>query len=179
MNASTHSRPGSDGVSDSRRRRLTRFFSWVAVAVGVALSDQLTKIWVEASLAYHQSVPITPFLNLTLTYNTGAAFSLLGDAGGWQRWLFIGLAVVVGVVLLVWLYRDCENRILLPFALTSVLGGAVGNLWDRVLRGAVVDFIDVHYRSLHWPAFNVADAAICLGAALLIWLSFTEEPGHE
>ncbi len=160
-------------------RRHIRFFLWVGVAVVIALSDQATKAWAEAALVYHQPIAVMPSVNFTLTYNTGAAFSLLGDAGGWQRWFFVFIAVAVGIFLLIWLFRESTNQKLLPLALACVLGGAMGNLWDRLLRGSVVDFVDVYYRSAHWPAFNVADVAICVGAALLIWQSFTEKPDHE
>ena len=121
-------------------------------------------------LVYHQPVAVAPHLNFTLTYNTGAAFSFLRDAGGWQRWFFSALALGVAVFVVVWLKRLPAPARWLPCALALVLGGAVGNLIDRLLRkdGAVVDFIDVYYQSWHFPAFNVADSAISVGAVMLL-----------
>ena len=148
---------------------------WLWLTALVVALDQGTKALAVQHLGVHQPVEVLPLLNLTLTYNPGAAFSFLGDAGGWQRWLFIGLAVVISLVLLVWLLRVPAGARWLPIALTLVLGGALGNLWDRLVIGAVVDFIDVYYRSWHWPAFNVADSAICVGACILVLTSFLEE----
>ena len=110
---------------------------------------------------------ITHF-NLTLVYNTGAAFSFLADAGGWQRWFFVLLAIGVSALLLVWLYRLERDQHWLAAALALVLGGAVGNLVDRILHGHVIDFIDLYAGGWHWPAFNVADSAITVGAVMLI-----------
>jgi len=111
---------------------------------------------------------VTPFLNLVLWHNPGAAFSFLAGAGGWQRWFFVGVTIVVSVVLLAMLRRNPGNR-LLATALSLVLGGAAGNLWDRVNLGHVVDFIQVHAAGYYWPAFNVADSAISVGVALILW----------
>ena len=105
---------------------------------------------------------------MTLAHNYGAAFSFLSDAGGWQRWLFTGLASVVTVVLVIWLLRLTAKERMLAAALSLVIGGAVGNLIDRIINGYVVDFIDVYYRDWHWPAFNVADSAISCGIVLLL-----------
>jgi signal peptidase II len=140
---------------------------WYVLAVIIIVIDQLTKHWITDVFAYGETLEILPILNLTLVHNMGAAFSFLSDAGGWQRWFFALVSSVVSVIMVVWLSR-LKGQHLLAVALTLVLGGALGNLWDRVLLGYVVDFVDVHYQQHHWPAFNVADAAITLGAVLLI-----------
>jgi signal peptidase II len=118
------------------------------------------------------------WFNLTLQYNTGAAFSFLSDAGGWQRYFFTGVAVLISAVLVVWLYRMPRQQRLLALALALILGGALGNVWDRLVLGHVVDFISVHYGGRYFPAFNLADSAISLGAALMIFDSlFGRESG--
>lgn len=141
---------------------------WYLLAVLIVVLDQLTKQWVSSSFSYGESLELLPFLNLTLVHNMGAAFSFLSDAGGWQRWFFAIVSLLVSVVLIVWLSRLPARQYLLATALALVLGGAVGNLWDRVFLGYVVDFVDVYYQKYHWPAFNVADTAITIGAILLI-----------
>lgn len=154
----------------SGSRSLPRACWWYLLAALVILLDQWTKVLAEDLLRYGEPRVITGFFNLTLLYNKGAAFSLLSDAGGWQHWLFSGIAAAVGVVLAVWLYRQPGTARLEPLALALVLGGALGNLIDRLRLGHVVDFIQLHYRELYWPAFNLADSAITLGAGLLILL---------
>jgi signal peptidase II len=139
---------------------------WLWVAVLVVVLDRLTKVLAVTHLDVHVPVPLLPSLNLTLTYNTGAAFSLLAGAGGWQRWLFAGLAVAVSGLILWWLRRTSQAWT--AVALNLLLGGALGNLWDRLWLGRVVDFVDVYYGSWHWPAFNVADSAITVGAVMLV-----------
>ncbi len=141
---------------------------WLWLSALVLVLDQVTKYLVTDSLQLYQSIPILPSLNLVLAHNTGAAFSFLSDAGGWQRWLFTVLAIVVSAVILVWIVRLKQHELRLAIALSLVLGGAIGNVWDRITLGYVVDFIDVYYGDWHWPAFNVADSAICIGAVLLI-----------
>jgi signal peptidase II len=141
---------------------------WYLLAALIILMDQLTKHWVSSAFSYGETLELLPFLNLTLVHNMGAAFSFLSEAGGWQRWFFTLIGVAVTVVIVVWLSRLSDRQGLLALALSLVLGGAIGNLWDRVLLGYVVDFVDLYYRHYHWPAFNVADAAITLGALLLI-----------
>lgn len=141
---------------------------WLWLSVVVIALDQVTKYLVTDALQLFQSIPLLPSLNLVLAHNTGAAFSFLSDAGGWQRWFFVVLAVGVSIVLVVWLARLKQHECRLAVALSLVLGGAIGNVWDRIVHGYVVDFIDVYYGDWHWPAFNVADSAICVGAALLI-----------
>jgi len=141
-------------------------WSWVSLLV--IILDQLTKLWASSALSYGEPVAVVPFFNLTLMHNTGAAFSFLSDAGGWQRWFFALVALVISAVILVWLKRLPSEKVLLALALALVLGGALGNVWDRIYLGYVVDFIDVYYNNLHWPAFNLADSAIFIGAVLLI-----------
>jgi signal peptidase II len=141
---------------------------WLALAALIVVVDQATKYVAVQHLAGAGAVPVTGFLNLVLVYNPGAAFSFLSDAGGWQRGLFIGIALVASAWI-VWLLRRHPGERLFALALALVLAGAVGNLIDRVLVGAVVDFLDFHAFGWHWPAFNVADSAITCGAALLIW----------
>lgn len=154
----------------SGSRALPRACWWYLLAALVILLDQWTKVLAEDLLRYGEPRVVTGFFNFTLLYNKGAAFSMLSDAGGWQHWLFSGIAAVVSVVLAVWLYRLPRTARLEPFALALVLGGAIGNLIDRLRLGHVVDFIQLHYRELYWPAFNLADSAITLGAGLLILL---------
>jgi signal peptidase II len=137
----------------------------------VLVLDLLTKRWVEAVLFYGDQIPLTGFFNLVLTYNAGAAFSFLSDAGGWQRWFFSMVAVGASM-LIIYLLRKHATDQLFCLALSLILGGALGNLWDRVTLGHVVDFLDFHVAGYHWPAFNIADSAIFLGAALLILDSF-------
>lgn len=145
-------------------------WGWLSVLVVVA--DQATKYFAERLLVMHQPVPVTPSFNLLLTYNTGAAFSFLADAGGWQRWFFLGLGLMVSIGLLIWLGRlkPAEKR--LAAALALILGGAVGNLIDRIWLGQVIDFIQLYYDRWYWPAFNIADSAITIGAVLMVWDQF-------
>jgi len=136
----------------------------------------MTKIAAVAWLDPGSSVELIPTLDLVLVYNTGAAFSFLSTAGGWQRWFFIGIAVVVCGFILHWMRELPRRARWYPLALSLILGGAVGNVIDRARTGAVVDFIDFHVGDWHWPAFNVADSAICVGAALLVLGAFRREP---
>lgn len=145
---------------------------WLWLSVAVIALDLATKAWVESSFREGESIPVTGFFNLVLAYNTGAAFSFLADHDGWQRWFFATIAVVASVVL-VWMLRRGGSRMLMC-GLALILGGALGNLWDRVLAGRVTDFLLFHYAGWAWPAFNVADSAITVGAALLIIDSFRE-----
>jgi signal peptidase II len=141
---------------------------WLWVSVVVLLVDQCTKLLADAMLILHQQVAVIPYIALYKAYNPGAAFSFLSDASGWQRWFFIVLAVIVIGVLLVWLRRLSATETGTSLALALILGGAAGNLIDRLVYGYVIDFIDIYYGSWHWPAFNVADAAISAGAFLLL-----------
>jgi len=130
--------------------------------------DQVTKFLAETLLTFHQPVPVLPSFNLLLTYNTGAAFSFLAGAGGWQRWFFLGLGSLVSIGLIVWLRRLKPTETRLATALALILGGAIGNLIDRAWLGQVIDFIQLYYQHWYWPAFNLADSAITVGAALLV-----------
>ncbi|MGM0563214.1 MAG: signal peptidase II [Pseudomonadota bacterium] len=143
-----------------------------ALALLVVVLDQATKLAAEYWLGYREVVPVTPFFNLTLAYNPGAAFSFLADGGGWQRWFFSALALVISVILAVWLWRLKEEERVMAWPLSLIIGGAVGNLIDRLAYGHVIDFLDFYYGGYHWPAFNLADSAIVCGAGLMIWLSF-------
>jgi len=137
----------------------------------VIVFDQITKQWVLGTLVEGRANEVLPFLNLVLVYNRGAAFSFLSDGSGWQRGFFIGVAVIASAWIAYLLFRY-SNRTLFSVALGLILGGALGNVIDRIVFGAVIDFIDVHLAGYHWPAFNVADSAITCGAMLLIVDSF-------
>ncbi|WP_372723763.1 signal peptidase II [Immundisolibacter sp.] len=141
----------------------------LALAAFVLLADQFSKLAVLRLMEPYQSLPVLPGFNLTLAFNRGASFSFLAEAGGWQRWLFSGISIVAAVVIIVLLRRTPLSDRVNGFGLALVLGGAVGNLVDRLRLGHVVDFLDVYYRAWHWPAFNIADSAICIGAVLLVW----------
>lgn len=141
---------------------------WLVLSALVIVFDQVTKQVAGSALALHEPVAIMPMLNFTLTRNAGAAFSLLQDAGGWQRWFFSALSIIVSTFIIVWLRRLGPTERWVPCALALVLGGALGNLWDRLALGEVVDFIDVYVGHWHWPAFNVADSAISVGAVMLL-----------
>jgi len=149
-------------------------FLWLALAAVVVVLDLWTKHVASAELSLYQAVEVFPWLNWRLAHNPGAAFSFLAGAGGWQRWFFTVLALVVSVFLLVWLFRLERGERLVPLALSLVLGGAIGNAVDRLRHGYVVDFIDVHARGWHWPAFNLADSAIVCGIMLLLFDAFRE-----
>ena len=143
-----------------------RWYWWLSGSVIVL--DQVTKFLAETLLTFHQPVPVLPSFNLLLTYNTGAAFSFLAGAGGWQRWFFLGLGLLVSIGLIVWLRRLKPTETRLAAALALILGGAIGNLIDRAWLGQVIDFIQLYYQHWYWPAFNLADSAITVGAALLV-----------
>lgn len=141
----------------------------------VIVLDQVSKWWMVSWLSLYETVAILPYFNLTMAHNHGAAFSFLAQAGGWQRWFFISLALIISVVLLVWLAKLKLTAKLEAISLSLILGGALGNVMDRIMYGYVVDFLDVYVGTSHWPAFNIADSAICLGAILLILDSFKSE----
>ncbi|MEQ6886202.1 signal peptidase II [Salicola sp. Rm-C-2C1-2] len=138
------------------------------IAAAIVVADLTTKAAATAMLDYGEANVVLPFFNLTLLHNTGAAFSFLSEGSGWQRWLFITLAVVISGVLVVWLTRLKQHETWLGVALAFVLGGAVGNLYDRVVHGYVVDFFHFHWAGYHFPAFNVADSFITVGALMLL-----------
>ena len=146
---------------------MPRLARWLGLATLVVLLDQASKAWVLASFRYLESVVVTPFFNLVLVYNSGAAFSFLAGAGGWQKWFFVVLALGISAWLLSLLRHHAQER-LLPTALSLILGGAIGNVIDRLRFDAVVDFLDFHLAGYHWPAFNVADSAITVGVALML-----------
>ena len=165
---------------------------WLWIAIVIIGLDQVTKQWALASLAHYQSVPLFPYFDLTLMFNPGAAFSFLSDQGGWQRWFFIVVASLAAMALTVWLLKlDADDR-LVAAALSLIIGGAVGNLIDRVLYGHVIDFIDLYYvaesclpffsdwtkegvTQCHWPAFNIADSAISIGVVLMLIDAFVNK----
>lgn len=141
---------------------------WLWLSAVVIVLDQVSKAVAVAGLVQGQPVSIFPSLNLTLMYNRGAAFSFLSSADGWQRWLFAGIAIVVSMIIIGWLRKLDTSARWQAAALALILGGALGNLWDRLVLGHVVDFIDVYYGQSHWPAFNIADSAISVGAVMLV-----------
>ena len=151
---------------------------WLCLSALVLISDQVTKYVADEYLSYGIPVKIFAFFDLRLAYNSGAAFSFLADAGGWQRWFFTVLATVVSVVLVVWLKRLQRHEIWCAISVALILGGAVGNLYDRVALGYVIDFISVHYKQYYFPAFNIADSAITVGAIMLI-IDAIKQPSSE
>ncbi|MCP4875157.1 MAG: lipoprotein signal peptidase [Gammaproteobacteria bacterium] len=146
---------------------------WLLLSLVVIILDQTTKQIAEAQLTPHQTVNLFPYFDWYLTYNTGAAFSFLADAGGWQRWLFTGIAIAVSTLIIQWVRKLPVDETQTAISLCLILGGAIGNLIDRVYLGHVIDYIQVWLGSYPWPAFNIADAAISVGALLLILSSFT------
>jgi signal peptidase II len=147
----------------------TQFLMWLIVATVVVIADQITKWAIIEWIPLYDKVPLNSFINLTHQKNPGAAFSFLADAGGWQRWFFVALSSVVSAVIAVWLWRiRSDGQTALSAGLALVLGGAVGNLTDRILLGHVTDFFQVWFGSWAFPSFNIADAGISVGAALLI-----------
>jgi signal peptidase II len=147
---------------------MTSMLSWLWLSLAVIGLDQLSKRLVDQSMQLYQTVELLPFFQLTYLRNQGAAFSFLSQAGGWQRWFFIALAVVASLAICYWLNRLGRHQRFEAAAWALVLGGALGNLIDRTLYGYVIDFLDVFYRDWHWPAFNVADSAITVGVAMLL-----------
>lgn len=140
---------------------------WLGWALLILVADQVTKMLILQSYQWGDATHITPFFNIVRAHNTGAAFSFLAQAGGWQRWLFTGFGLIAALFIL-WQLRAHPGQKLFAFALASILGGAIGNVIDRMMHGYVVDFLDFHWAGSHFPAFNVADAGISVGAALLV-----------
>ena len=140
---------------------------WLGVAVVVVLLDQLSKVTLSQLLHYGQAKEVTGFFNLVMVYNKGAAFSFLADQEGWQRWFFAGVSATASLLIL-WMLKRNPTQKMFCWSMALILGGAVGNLVDRVAYGHVIDFLDVHVAGWHWPAFNVADSAITLGAVLFV-----------
>ncbi len=169
--------PRHDDVSKPESEKLVAGFGvpaqagalkWLWVTLCVIVLDLGSKSLASALLTYALPVPVLPFFDLTLLHNPGAAFSFLASAGGWQRWFFATVAIGVCVVLLQWLRTTLASQWYMRLALTFIMGGALGNLYDRIIHGYVVDFISIHYAGWYFPAFNLADAAITIGAAILI-----------
>lgn len=150
-----------------------------SIVIIIVVLDQITKIWADRALDMYQQIHITSFFNITKAYNYGAAFSFLDTPGGWQRWLFTGISLVVSIVLCVWLYRMTRAEKWLSLSIALILGGAVGNLIDRMWYGYVVDFIQAHWNESYFPSFNIADAAISCGTVLLLVLTFFEKNDEQ
>ena len=148
----------------SRTSRIWPCHTWALVIIAI---DQITKQWILGAYQLGDWTPVTGFFNIVRAHNTGAAFSFLADAGGWQRWLFTGIGVAA-TIFIVWQLRAHPGQKLFSFALSSILGGAVGNVVDRLMHGYVVDFLQFHYAGWYFPSFNLADSAITVGAACLI-----------
>jgi len=163
----------SNATTMSAHPPAQNWWRWLMLAAVVIALDLATKAWVVSAFREGQELPVTSFFSLILAYNTGAAFSFLAGHDGWQRWLFTGIAIVASIFL-VWMLRRGGHRLMMC-GLALILGGALGNLWDRVVQGRVTDFLLFHYAGWSWPAFNVADSAITVGAAMLILDSFRKE----
>lgn len=142
---------------------------WLWLSLIVVILDQASKQWIESSFLLYESLEVTPFFNLKLVYNEGAAFSFLSDQSGWQRWFLSGVAGTVALVMVYWLRGLKPQERLIALALGLIIGGALGNLIDRLLFGHVIDFLDFYLGQYHWPAFNIADSAISLGVALMLY----------
>ncbi|MET0108929.1 MAG: signal peptidase II [Candidatus Thiodiazotropha sp.] len=142
---------------------------WLWLSLLVIVLDQATKQVAESALTLYESVRVLPFFDLTLLYNKGAAFSFLSDQGGWQRWFFIVLAIGVTIVLIGWLWRLKRDEQWVAVALSLIIGGAIGNVIDRILFGQVIDFLHFHYQQHYFPAFNVADSAITVGVIIMLY----------
>ncbi len=151
-----------------------KFLGWLLLAGTVVIADQASKYWMMSAFVVGDHVAVTPFFNLVLVFNSGAAFSFLASAGGWQRWIFVTLALVISVWIIFLLRKHAAER-LMSFSLALILGGALGNVVDRIVHGAVLDFLDFYIAGWHWPAFNVADSAITIGVTLLLWHQFRHE----
>jgi signal peptidase II len=160
-----------------RLRKLT--LVWFAIAAAVLMLDQWSKLWIVERYAYGDTEFFSSFFNLVRVHNYGAAFSFLSDAGGWQRWGFSLLAIAISAMIIVRIARLPVQRKLEGLALALILGGALGNLYDRLTLGYVVDFLDFHWSGKHFPAFNVADAGISVGAAILIFDTLVNSPDAD
>lgn len=142
---------------------------WLWLTAVIVIADQASKVAIMNNMSLYQSVPLAPFLNFTYVHNYGAAFSFLADHSGWQRWFLTAVALIVSVVLVWWLKKTPKQQVLVSVAFALILAGAIGNVYDRIAYGYVIDFIDVYYNNWHWPAFNIADSAISIGAGLMIF----------
>lgn len=167
----------NDAVAlDTANNGRPRYWFWYGLALLLIVLDQITKQWVQVEFFEGQRVNLLPILDFTLVYNEGAAWSFLSDAGGWQRWLFTAISSIVSLVLVVWIYRLQRGQTLLLIALSLILAGAIGNLIDRVMLGKVVDFVLFYYNDWYFPAFNLADSVITLGAIFMIADIFVNQP---
>ena len=153
-----------------------RKWHYISLSFIVCFLDSISKLAVLNKLEPYSSVAILPSINFTLLFNTGSAFSFLSNAGSWHLWFFLGFSLLMSVVIFVWIMRTplTESKQLLSLSL--ILGGAVGNLIDRIHYGHVIDFIDVYYKTYHWPAFNIADSAISIGAIMFLYSGFSKKP---
>ncbi len=156
-----------------------RLAGWLLISVLIIVLDQWSKWWIVSQFELYEVRRVTDWFNLVLAHNTGAAFSFLSDADGWQRWFFVILTSVVATGLLIWLTRSQANEWRLRLGIVLILGGALGNLIDRIRLGYVIDFLDVHAGGWHWPAFNVADSAICVGVGLLVLDTLLDSFRHK
>lgn len=152
---------------------------WLWLTLLCLVLDQVTKQWIAGSFNLYESINVLPIFSLTYVHNPGAAFSFLADQGGWQRWFFTAIAAIACIVFIVWLAKTPKSQTLLSIAVALMLSGAMGNLIDRALFGYVIDFLDFHWSGNHFPAFNVADSMIFIGAALMILESFTAEANDK
>lgn len=157
---------------------MPRLTVWLSVSAVVIFLDQATKMLVSSAFRLGESLSLTPFFDLVFVFNRGAAFSFLSQAGGWQRWFFVVLALGISAWIVAMLKRHAGEK-LLPAALSLVLGGALGNVIDRLVHGAVVDFLSFHVAGYYWPAFNVADSAISVGVALMLWQQLAHGKGKS
>lgn len=137
--------------------------------------DQLSKYWLSHTMQEGEVIAICPGFNLRLAFNRGAAFSLLGQSSGWQQWLFGLIALFVSIGIIIWLYRTPRHHYVQAIALALILGGAVGNLFDRIVHGYVIDFLEIYFKQWYWPAFNIADSAVVVGVILLIGVNFLKK----
>ena len=151
---------------------------WLILALVVGVLDQITKQMVMANLQLGQMIPVTSFFDLVLVFNTGAAFSFLAEHGGWQRWFFTVLAFAISAWMLTLMHHHRHEK-LLPAAFALIIGGALGNVYDRLVHGAVVDFLHFHYAGWSWPAFNLADSAITVGVVMMLWGQLSGHAAHE
>ncbi|PCI18499.1 MAG: signal peptidase II [Piscirickettsiaceae bacterium] len=148
---------------------------WLWLSLLVFVLDQASKLWVVKHFELYESVQLLPSLNFTYVHNMGAAFSFLSSAGGWQRWFFVVIALIATTVLVIWLKRLKAEERWMAVTISIVLGGAIGNLYDRISYGYVIDFIDVYYGTYHWPVFNIADSAISVGVVMMLLDAFSDK----
>jgi signal peptidase II len=141
---------------------------WLWLSVLIIVVDQITKYFALLHLSFLEPIRIFPFFNLSLDYNAGAAFSFLSASSGWQRWFFIAVAIIMSILVFAWLLKTKKNDRWQKISLALILGGAIGNLWDRLTLGYVIDFIDLFVKNWHWPIFNIADSAITIGVLMLV-----------